>query len=95
MSGFVCGGSVAGLIAGLISLGITIVSNISDVTGITVDVIVDVLLATVGEDNPVVSLGVVTIASLVLTEIVVIIVLHGPIKFVVSGGLKKLSGLDN
>ena len=82
------GGSGVGLV--VVSLGVTVIGDISDVTGVTVDVIVDVLLATIGEDDPVVSLGVVTIASLVLTHVDVgVVVVHSPIEFVVSGGLLK------
>jgi len=72
----------------VVSLGVTIVSDISDVTGVAVDVIVDVLAAAVGEDDPVVSLGVVTIASLVLAHVDVgVVVVDGPVELVVSGGL--------
>ena len=86
--GLVGGGGV-GLV--VVSLGVTVVGDISDVTGVTVDVIVDVLLATVGKDDPVVSLGVVTIATLVLAHIDVgVIVIDGPVEFVVSGGLKTI-----
>ena len=93
ISGLVGGGRVSGGGVGLlvVSLGVTVVGDISDVTGVTVDVIVDVLLATVGKDDPVVSLGVVTIATLVLAHVDVgVIVIDGPIEFVVSGGLKSI-----
>ena len=72
----------------VVSLGVTVIGDISDVTGVTVDVVVDVLLATVGEDDPVVSLGVVTIASLVLAHVDVgVVVVDGPVELVVGGGL--------
>ena len=72
----------------VVSLGVTVVGDISDVTGVTVDVIVDVLAATVGEDDGVRSLGVITVAGLVLVHVdVVVVVLDGPVEGVVSGGL--------
>ena len=72
----------------VVSLGVTVIGDISDVTGVTVDVIVDVLAATVGEDDGVRSLGVITVAGLVLVHVdVVVVVLDGPVEFVVSGGL--------
>ena len=84
----VSGGRVGLLVVGL---GVTVVGDISDVTGVTVDVIVDVLLATVGKDDPVVSLGVVTIATLVLAHVNVgVVIIDGPVEFVVSGGLKSI-----
>ena len=83
------GGGRVGLL--VVSLGVTVVGDISDVTGVTVDVIVDVLLATVGKDDPVVSLGVVTIATLVLAHVDVgVVIIDGPVEFVVSGGLKSI-----
>ena len=90
MGGFVGGSRVSGGRVGLVvvSLGVTVVGDISDVTGITVNFVVNVLLATVGKDDPIVSLGVVTIASLVLAHVdVSVVVVNGPIEFVVSGGL--------
>ena len=79
-----------------VSLGVTVVGDISDVTGITVDVIVDSLAATVGEDDGVRSLGVITVASLLLAhiDVVVVVSLHGPVERVVSGGLQS-SKLSN
>ena len=72
----------------VVSLGVTVIGDISDVTGVTVDVIVDVLAATVGEDDGVRSLGVITVAGLVLVHVdVVVVVLDGPVEGVVSGGL--------
>ena len=97
MSGFVGGGGVSGSRVGggrvglvVVSLGVTVIGDVSNVTGVTVDVIVNVLLATVGENDPVVSLGVVTIASLILSHVdVSVIVVDGPVEFVVSGGLVR------
>ena len=67
---------------------VTIVRDISDISGVAIDVIVNVLAAAVGENDIVVSLGVVTIAGLVLAHVdVVVVVLHGVIEAVVSGGL--------
>jgi hypothetical protein len=77
---------VGGLV--VVSLGVTIVGDISDVTGITVDVIVDGLAATIGKNDGVRSLGVVTIASLVVAHIDVgVVVLDGVVEAVVGGGL--------
>ena len=95
MSGFVGGGGVSGSRVGgggvglvVVSLGVTVVGDISHVSRVAVDVVVDVLATTVGEDDGVRSLGVVTIASLVLVHVnVVVVVLDGPVEFVVSGSL--------
>ena len=90
----VSGGSVSGLGVGsglvVVSLGVSLVLNVSDVAGIAINVISDDLLATVGENNGVGAGGLVTIAGLVLVHIdVVVIVLDCVIVFVVSGGLLK------
>ena len=88
--GGVSGGRVSGSGVGLVvvSLGVTVIGDISDVSRVAIDFVVNVLLATVGEDDPVVSLGVVTIASLVLAHVDVgVVVVDGPVEFVVSGGL--------
>ena len=93
MGGFVGGGRVSGGGVGLVvvSLGVTVIGDISDVTGVTVDVIVNVLAATVGEDDVVRSLGVITVASLVVAHIdVVVVILDGVVEGVVSGGLIHL-----
>ena len=45
------------------SLGVTVIGDISNVSRVAVDVIVDVLAATVGEDDGVRSLGVITVAG--------------------------------
>ena len=92
--GLVSGSVISGLgvSSGLVvvSLGVTVVLNISDVTGVAIDVIVDGLLAAIGENNGVSSLGVVTIASLVLVHVdVVVVILDGPVEGVVSGGLTE------
>ena len=72
----------------VVSLGVTVIGDISNVTRVTVDVIVDVLAAAVGEDDGVRSLGVITVAGLVLVHVdVVVVVLDGPVEFVVGGGL--------
>ena len=73
----------------VVSLGVTVVGDISDVTGVAVDVIVDVLAAAVGEDDGVRSLSVITVAGLVLVHVdVVVVVLDGPVEGVVSGSLR-------
>ena len=92
MSGFVGGSRVCGSGVGLVvvGLGVTVVSDISHISRVAVDVVVDVLLATVGKDDPVVSLGVVTVASLILAHVDVgVVIVDGPVEFVVSGGLFK------
>jgi hypothetical protein len=74
----------------VVSLGVTVIGDISNVTRVTVDVIVDVLAAAVGENDGVRSLGVITVASLVLVHVnVVVVVLDGPVEGVVSGGLTE------
>ena len=86
MGGFVGGGGVGGLV--VVSLGVTVVLDISDVTGVAIDVIVDGLLAAIGENNGVRAGGLVTITGLVLAHVNVrVIVLDGVVVFVVSGGL--------
>ena len=92
VSGFVSGSVVSGLGVGsglvVVSLGVTVVLNISDVTGVTVDVIVDGLLASIGKDDVVRSLGVITVAGLMVAHIDVgVVVLDGVVEVVVSGGL--------
>ena len=74
----------------VVSLGVTIIGNISDVTRVAVDIIINSLATTVGENNRVSSLGVVTISGLVLVHInVVVVILNSPVEFVVCGGLIK------
>ena len=89
----IVGGFVGGFVLGVVglvvvSLSLTLVLHVSNVTGVAIDVIVDDLAAAVGEDNPVVSSGLVTIATFVLAHIDVgVVVLNSPVEFVVSGGL--------
>ena len=88
------GRGVVGLGLVIVGLCVTIVGDISDVTGITIDVIIDILTATVGEDDVVVAGGFVTIASFVLGHVnVVVVVLDGPVEFVVSRGLWGISAI--
>ena len=88
ISGLVGGGRVGG---GGVSLGVTVIGDIGNVTRVAIDFVVNVLLATVGENDPVVSLGVVTIATFVLAHVdVSVVVVDGPVEFVVSGGLVKV-----
>ena len=77
--------SGSGVCGSRVSLGIAVVGDISDVTGITINFVVNVLLATVGKCDPVVSLGVmVTIAGLLLAHVYVsVVVVDGPVEFVV------------
>ena len=85
-------GLVVGLVGGLVivRLSLTFVLDLSDVTRVAIDVIVDDLAAAVGENNEVRSLGVVTFALLVVAHIDVgVVVLDGVVEGVVSGGLKK------
>jgi len=78
----------------VVSLGVTVIGDISNVTRVTVDVIVDVLAAAVGENDGVRSLGVITVASLVLVHVnVVVVILDGPVEGVVSGGLTEESNI--
>ena len=88
MGGFVSGGGVSGGGLVVVSLGVTVVLDVGNVSRVAVDVIIDGLAAAVGEDDGVSSLGVVTIAGLVLVHVdVVVVVLDGPVEFVVGGGL--------
>ena len=82
-------GGLVGLISGLrvVGLGVTVVGDVGNVAGVAIDVVVDVLLAAIGKNNPVVAGGLVTIASLVLAEVVVVVILHSPVELVVSRGL--------
>ena len=85
-------GLVVGLVGGLVivRLGLTLVLDLSDVTRVTIDVIVDNLATAVGENNEVRSLGVVTVAVLVVAHInVVVVVLNSVVEGVISGGLNK------
>ena len=98
VSGLVVGSRVSGLGVGsglvVVSLGVTVVLDISDVTGVAIDVIVDGLAAAVGENNGVRAGGLVTIAGLVLVHInVAVFILDGPIVLVVSGGLPIVNKL--
>ena len=80
------GGRVSGLV--VVSLGVTVVLDISGVTGVAIDVVVDGLFAAIGENNLVVSGGLVTITGLVLAHVnVLAIFLDDPVVFVVGGGL--------
>ena len=79
------GGRVSGLV--VLSLGVTVVLDISDVTEVAIDVVVDGLFAAIGENNLVVSGGLVTITGLVLAHVnVLAIFLDDPVVFVVGGG---------
>ena len=87
IGGFVCGGGVVGGLV-IVCLCVTIVRDISDITGVAIDVIVDILAATVGKDDVVIAGGLVTIAGLVLAHVDVrVVVVDGPVELVVSGGL--------
>ena len=66
----------------------TFVGDISDVTGIIIDVIVDDLLATIGKVDPVAALGVVIVTILLLAHVsVVVVVLNVPAELVVRRSL--------
>ena len=68
------------------------VGDISDVARVAVDVVGNVLDATVGELHVVGSLGVVTVAGLLVAELVAGgVVVHGPLEVVLGlGGLEGL-----
>ena len=81
-------GVMVGVWLVVVRSSVSFVSDISNITGIAIDVIVNVLLATVGQDDVVVAGCVVTIASLVLAHVHVrVVVVDSPIELVVSGGL--------
>ena len=65
-------------------LVVPFVLDVGNVARVAINVIVDNLLATIGKNDPVVASGLVTFTTLVLTEIIVVVVLHSPVKFVVS-----------
>ena len=77
----------------LISSLVALIVSVS--VGLSVDVVVELhvsggFVVVTGVVGPDVALGVVTIASLVLTVVQVsVIVLNGPVEFVVSGSLRK------
>ena len=68
------------------------VLDVSDVARVTVNVVVDSLAATIGQVNEVGSLGVVSVAVLVVTEVdVAVVVLDSVVKVVLSRGLMEIS----
>ena len=83
-------GLIGGLVGGLIivGLGFTLVIDLGNVARVTINVIGDNLLATIGKNDPVAASGFVTFTSLVLTEIIVVVVLYSPVKLELSRGLK-------
>ena len=69
-------------------LGLTLVSDVSDVTGVAIDVVFDNLTATVGENNVVRSVGIVSLAVLLGAKVnVKVIVLNVVIVVVFRWGL--------
>ena len=72
----------------LVRFSVAFVLDVSDVTGVAIDVICDNLLATVGKNDRVRSSGFIAIAAFVFVHVdVVVIVLHGILVFVMSGSL--------
>ena len=92
----VCRGSILFLLVSVICLwvvivgilGLTLVSDVSDVTGVAIDVVFDNLTATVGENNVVRSVGIVSLAVLLGAKVnVKVIVLNVVIVVVFRWGL--------
>ena len=66
----------------------TFVFHFSNVSGVTINVVGHHLTATVGQNNKVLPLGVVSVALLVVTEVDVgVVVLDGVVEVVVSWSL--------
>jgi len=84
---FEIGGLVGWLV--VVDLSFPLVLDVGNVARVTINVIVDYLLATIGKNDPVAASGLVTFTSLVLTKIVVVVVLYSPTILVVSRGLEK------
>ena len=83
---FEIGGLVGWLV--VVDLSFTLVLDVGNVARVTINVIGDNLLTTIGKNDPVAASGLFTFTSLVLTEIVVVVVLYSPVELVVSRGLK-------
>ena len=74
----------------VVVVGVTLVLDISYVSGVAIHVIGDNLTATVGEIDKVLSLGVVSVTVLVVTEVEVsVVILDGVVEVVVSGSLSR------
>ena len=67
-------------------LGLTLVSDVSDVTGVAVDVILNLLTTAVGQVDVVVSIGVVSLAALLSPKINIVVVVFYVIFEIVAGG---------
>ena len=86
IASLVGGGVISGFV--IVRLCVAIVRDIGDITGVAIDVVVDILAATVGQDDVVIAGGLVAIAGLVLAHVDVrVVVIDGPVELVVSGGL--------
>jgi hypothetical protein len=84
-------GLVSGLIFGLVVIfGFAGVFDVSDEARVTIDVVRDGLTTTIGENDEVFSLGVVSVAVLSVTKVQVgVVVLDGVVEVVVSRALLK------
>ena len=92
VSGFV-GGLIRGLVGGfgfglVVVFGLAGVLDISDEARVTIDVVRDGLTTTIGKNDEVFSLGVVSVAVLRVTEVQVgVVVLDGVVEVVVGRAL--------
>lgn len=88
ISGFVrrLVGRFVGLVAWfvVICLCISFILNISDIARVIIDVIIYHLTTTIRKDDVIRALGIVSIAALLMTKIIVIVVFYGIIEAVVS-----------
>ena len=74
----------------MVVFGVTLVLDVSYVSGVAIHVVGDNLTATVGEIDKVLSLGVVSVTVLVVTEVEVsVVVLDGIVEIVVSRSLRS------
>jgi hypothetical protein len=85
------GGLVSGLVGGLVVVfGFAGVLDVSDESRVTIDVVSDGLTTTIGKNDEVFSLGVVSVAVLSVTEVQVgVVVLNSVVEVVVSRALLK------
>ena len=95
MHGFVNGFVGRFVVRFMVVVGVTLVLDISYVSGVAIHVVGDNLTATVGEIDKVLSLGVVSVTVLVVTEVEVsVVILDGVVEVVVSGSLSRKGGMN-
>ena len=96
MHGFVNGFVGRFVVGFVVVVGVTLVLDISYVSGVAIHVVGDNLTATVGEIDEVLTLGVVSVTVLVVTEVEVsVVVLDGIVEIVVSRSLRSKERCQN